>query len=235
MNQLKSRRGFSLVELMVVVAIMGTLAAIAIPAYNEYRKSAKKTAYRTDLLSLHKGWMAFGVELDSFCERETTPQIASIGSVGMKSLDSSKLYGITRTADACDCDCSGPPGCAGGTYASAKCTVSGATTCDAKAFLPERKGPGKTNFIGFSGVGAACFQAGTTNLIDVKTVHLVDASTSAPATTQCQLGVTQYQMGVAGHISGANYIGFSVNNDGVVSETSEGTYPTVQGTTGVCS
>ena len=93
MKKLKNKRGFSLVELMVVVAIMGTLAAIAIPAYNEYRKSAKKTSYRTDLLSLHKGWLAFGVELDSFCERETSPTNASINNVGMASLLSSKLYG----------------------------------------------------------------------------------------------------------------------------------------------
>ena len=89
----KSKRGFSLVELMVVVAIMGTLAAIAIPAYNEYRRSAKKSAYKADLTSLHKGWLAFGVELDSFCERDTSPVEASLGNVGMSSLVSSSLYG----------------------------------------------------------------------------------------------------------------------------------------------
>ena len=92
-NNLKNKKGFSLVELMVVVAIMGTLAAIAIPAYNEYRKSAKKSAYKADLTSLHKGWLAFGVELDSFCERRTQPDDASIKNVGMESLFSSKLYG----------------------------------------------------------------------------------------------------------------------------------------------
>ena len=58
-TNLKNKKGFSLVELMVVVAIMGTLAAIAIPAYNEYRKSAKKAAYKADLSSLHKGWLSF--------------------------------------------------------------------------------------------------------------------------------------------------------------------------------
>ena len=92
-NKLKNKRGFSLVELMVVVAIMGTLASIAIPAFNEYRKTAKKASYRADLTSLHKSWLAFGVELDSFCDREIAPEEASIKNVGMESLDGSKLYG----------------------------------------------------------------------------------------------------------------------------------------------
>ena len=96
-NKLKNKRGFSLVELMVVVAIMGTLASIAIPAFNEYRKSAKKSSYRVDLSSLHKSWLAFGVELDSFCDRESGAQaadrVASIVNVGMESLNGSKLYG----------------------------------------------------------------------------------------------------------------------------------------------
>lgn len=38
---LQKSRGFTLIELMVVIAILGVLAAIAVPAYGDYVKKAK--------------------------------------------------------------------------------------------------------------------------------------------------------------------------------------------------
>ena len=63
---LKDALGFTLIELMIVVAIIGILAAIAIPNFLTFRLKAKISEAKSNLGSIRIGEEAYNSEYDTY-------------------------------------------------------------------------------------------------------------------------------------------------------------------------
>jgi len=62
LQRIRNRKGFTLVELMIVVAIIGILAAIAIPNFLQFRLKAKTSEAKSNLGAMRSTEVAYFAE-----------------------------------------------------------------------------------------------------------------------------------------------------------------------------
>lgn len=93
MNNKKSRyqKGFTLIEVMITVAILGILSAIAIPSYSESVKKGKRSDAKVTLLRLAQMQESYFVQKLSYAK-----DLDQLGFTGKTSIESDEgLYDIT--------------------------------------------------------------------------------------------------------------------------------------------
>jgi prepilin-type N-terminal cleavage/methylation domain-containing protein len=71
------RQGFTLVELMIVVAIIGILASVAIPSFLNYQLTAKRAEGYSNLNALSKAQKAYYAEFNTYVASNPEPLFTS--------------------------------------------------------------------------------------------------------------------------------------------------------------
>lgn len=82
----KTQQGFTLIELMIVVAIIGILAAIAIPAYQDYTRRAQASELISVAAPVKTAVSEFAVVNGS---------IPAAGSINFSSVSTDLVSGVT--------------------------------------------------------------------------------------------------------------------------------------------
>lgn len=65
-SRVQNQKGFSLIELMIVVAIIGVLAAIAVPNFQRFQAKAKQSEAKSSLAGIYTAEKAFAAEWSSY-------------------------------------------------------------------------------------------------------------------------------------------------------------------------
>ena len=76
----KSNKGFTLIELMIVVAIIGILAAIAIPNFIRFQLKSKSSEGKVNLAAIRTAEEGYMAEFGNYIAASASPAASAVGS-----------------------------------------------------------------------------------------------------------------------------------------------------------
>jgi len=191
MNRLlRHRRGFTLIELMVVVAIIGLLAAIAIPNFLKYQLKSRQSEARTNLSAIRTSEVAFNAEHGCYMA------ISSYGAVAPAA--GTKSSGVSWAP--------GPPPSGAGTFFCSAPPGSGASAVSLGSFSD----------MGYESSGNVFYRYAVDNLANgVGVVSSACNGTSAAAGTDVGVGNNGFRATAAANLDGDGTVSVFGTSDGV--------------------
>jgi prepilin-type N-terminal cleavage/methylation domain-containing protein len=96
---MKNERGFTIMELLVVIVIIGVLAAIGVPAYKNMTDKARKTACQANQRAMSTAVGMYYVEQGKYPDEiaDTTTAAGDVLTPYLDNIDAFKCPGKTAT------------------------------------------------------------------------------------------------------------------------------------------